>query len=146
MVSKTQAKTEPRIWPISTLRELFDSQKVQLPRFQRGLVWGPAKRKDLINSIKNGHPIGSLLVWEQHDGSGIFQLIDGLQRTNSIITYLDSPLVDFDLEWIDEHKKQFLEGIKNWVEHQKEWNDGLSQKTEAAIIAWLKRNRRPRSY
>ena len=99
------ATTTPHSWPIKRLFELKEggtSGRLLIPIFQRGLVWDERRRKELIASIQLGHPIGSILIWERTlDNEKQYHLIDGLQRTNSIFTYLESPLVDFDPEWLD---------------------------------------------
>ncbi|MBK5237485.1 MAG: DUF262 domain-containing protein [Actinomycetales bacterium] len=91
-----------------TLGELRDAQTkeangeffIMLPRFQRGVVWKIDQKKRLIDSIFNGYPVGSLLgfVTGAKEESGykprdIIQLVDGLQRTTSIVEYLREPLL-----------------------------------------------------
>lgn len=40
---------------------------LQIPAFQRGFVWERDNIKDLFDSIKNGYPIGSILLWKPND-------------------------------------------------------------------------------
>lgn len=98
------ATTTPVSWPIKRLYDLKlggESGRLLIPTYQRGLVWDESRRKALIGSIQAGHPIGSILIWERtFENEKQYHLIDGLQRVNSIFTYLDSPLVDFDPEWL----------------------------------------------
>ena len=96
---------KPEIVTVSTLLEMQSSaaqaksQKyfLQIPTFQRGLVWSDQKKKDLIASIHKGFPIGSLLVYESNrktpDGRRILvQIIDGLQRSTAMLDYAGKPL------------------------------------------------------
>jgi len=101
------ATTKPTSWSIRHLTELgteggSESGTLRIPKYQRGLVWDDERRRKLIDSIQQGHPVGSLLIWERtNDNKKEFHLIDGLQRTQSIFTYVQSPLSDFDPDWLD---------------------------------------------
>lgn len=104
--------TEPKLWPLSTLRsaradsngnlEVDPSNPVvfRIPRFQRSLVWPEEKQRALIASILKGFPFGAMLLVE-HDkkrtvtlanGKTVnateYGIIDGLQRTNAIVEHL----------------------------------------------------------
>ncbi len=35
---------------------------IEIPRFQRGLVWSSDKKKEFIKTLKSGLPIGVLLL------------------------------------------------------------------------------------
>ncbi|MBK8137756.1 MAG: DUF262 domain-containing protein [Chloroflexi bacterium] len=61
----------------------------RLPQFQRGLVWNEDQQKELIRSLKEGYPIGTLLLHGQSKQGNDFLLVDGLQRTYAIKTYCD---------------------------------------------------------
>ena len=66
-----------------TFGELKD--QIEIPRFQRGLVWGPAKKKGFIKTLKSGLPIGVLLVSKNAEGK--YLIIDGLQRFTTMTDY-----------------------------------------------------------
>ena len=51
--------------------------KISAPKFQRNFVWKKKARKELINSIKQGLPIGSFLL--QRIDNDQFNIIDGRQ-------------------------------------------------------------------
>lgn len=66
--------------------------EIRIPSFQRGIVWNDSQKKKLVESIKLGYPVGSLMAYETYeDNKPIWSLIDGLQRTSTIIEYLDKP-------------------------------------------------------
>jgi uncharacterized protein with ParB-like and HNH nuclease domain len=44
--------------------EDFERGKIQVPPFQRDFVWANDKKLDLMDSLKNGFPIGSVLFWQ----------------------------------------------------------------------------------
>lgn len=70
--------------------------RIEIPRFQRHLVWSNDQRKDLIDSIHRGYPIGSILLFKRPNPSGsaeMYQVVDGLQRTSTLLGYMSEPLV-----------------------------------------------------
>lgn len=96
-----------------SLRSLLeDVQKghIRVPRFQRPFVWQDAQRLDLLRSIRDNMPIGSLLVWRTvkfklasfnnvgpHDIPAIVEvapatgwqyLLDGHQRVSTLLGLL----------------------------------------------------------
>jgi hypothetical protein len=67
---------------------------LEIPRFQRHLVWDERRREQLIDSLFRGFPVGSLLVYRRATATGgvYYQLVDGLQRTSAIRRYQEEPL------------------------------------------------------
>ena len=94
------------------LQEVRDGT-IQIPEFQRGYVWSDDDRLRLMDSIWQGIPIGSLLVWRTKSDKGIRvrtqigpchlpvaaegnirnYLVDGLQRVTTLYAAL-MPLPD----------------------------------------------------
>jgi hypothetical protein len=76
--------------------------EIRIPRFQRTFVWSDLQRLNLFNSVYQGMPIGSLLIWrtKKHDiasfarlrgaedpldvGGHKQYLLDGLQRLTTL--------------------------------------------------------------
>lgn len=54
----------PQIIPIYELIDRVAAGELRIPRFQRAYVWSPDDMIGLFDSIFNGYPIGSLLIWE----------------------------------------------------------------------------------
>lgn len=90
-----------------TLRDLRNAQKtgesgefyITLPKFQRGVVWSMAQKSQLIDSIFQGFPVGALLGYKtgEKETTGkkprdVYELVDGLQRTTTIINFIETPL------------------------------------------------------
>lgn len=53
-----------------TIDDLLDDVqrgKLRIPSFQRPYRWKPADMLSLFDSIRNGHPIGSLLIWSPEE-------------------------------------------------------------------------------
>ncbi|GIG29672.1 DUF262 domain-containing protein [Cellulomonas marina] len=101
--------TKPELWSIGDLRAArrapapTDRYVLRIPQFQRGVVWGEPKQRELIASIGLGYPIGALLLAltgyeDVLDGSNtkhlpVYSLIDGLQRTTALLNYIEEPLL-----------------------------------------------------
>lgn len=64
--------------------------QIQIPIFQRGLVWGKKKKEGFIDNFKAGLPIGVLLLSEEDDH---FLVIDGLQRFSTMKEYAKNPFL-----------------------------------------------------
>lgn len=83
--------------PHLRIHNLVDSavgHELSVPEFQRGFVWKPAQVRDLAESLWLDYPIGSLLIWNSHDGTQerVVRdarqpndwLVDGQQRTTAL--------------------------------------------------------------
>lgn len=65
-----------------------DSKSLEIPKFQRELVWSKSEKLALIRTIHNGFPFGSLLVSEETTDKGTkLLLLDGQQRLSTIQDY-----------------------------------------------------------
>jgi WD40 repeat protein len=62
MLSPSYA-AEPQIQQLSQLLRDIAAGHLQVPRFQRPPVWTAAQRLELLRSVAQGLPIGSILVW-----------------------------------------------------------------------------------
>ena len=45
----------------------MEEGEIKVPAFQRGFVWKQAQVIDLLDSIYNDFPIGSILLWNSHE-------------------------------------------------------------------------------
>ena len=72
-------------------------KNVVLPTFQGKLVWSKAQKKSFINTLHEGFPFGSILVYRYPDADKL-SLIDGLQRYSTIKDFKSNPqeYVPFD--------------------------------------------------
>ena len=127
-------KTDVQIFTVGEIADAMDSSKKNLsfkiPKFQRGIVWNQSKRKKLIDSIKNGYPVGSILLFKEKEDT--YRLIDGLQRCSSLFRYVKKPIQHIDND-----------AIKDLVEFKslRSKLEGLANRTDGKcrdmILAWI---------
>jgi uncharacterized protein with ParB-like and HNH nuclease domain len=79
---------------IDALTESNKKRKIIIPKYQRGLVWKSDQKKLFIDSIKDGFPIGSLLLFKTNGDT--YSLTDGLQRTSTLLDYSKNPTKYFE--------------------------------------------------
>lgn len=98
---------------VKKFSELKD--KIEIPKFQRGLVWSVSKKKEFIKTLKEGLPIGVLLLAPRDNK---YLVIDGLQRYTTMLSYSNdyfsfidkTEISDFDLQMII-YSSQYSQGL-----------------------------------
>lgn len=153
------------IWSVSKLMDSVSStpvgnSRVTIPEFQRRLVWSKATRKGLIESIRRGFPFGSILIYEDvargqsaGDGKRHYNLIDGLQRTQALMSYVEhrngyftrADLNDGFIDTIakclgkatDEYKDRIRQTIVSWVKGNKSYEARDGWRTQSLVDALL---------
>ncbi|MGY4413307.1 hypothetical protein ACVWW4_005043 [Bradyrhizobium sp. LB7.1] len=95
--------SDPHVQFLSQLLEEIGAGHLQIPRFQRPMVWNWETRRELLRSIRDGIPIGAVMVWRttrnavkcyEHlgphrmapppDGAARQYLLDGVQRLSTL--------------------------------------------------------------
>lgn len=69
-----------------------DREIIIRPEYQRLFRWSDEQRSRLIESIILGLPIPPIFLIEGNDG--VLELIDGLQRTSSVLQFLDNESIN----------------------------------------------------
>lgn len=65
-------------------------------RYQRKLVWSVEEKISFIDSIAKGYPVPLFLLAEiEYNGETRFEIIDGMQRLNAIMSFIEQ---EFDYE------------------------------------------------
>jgi Uncharacterized conserved protein len=59
-------------------------------RYQRKLVWTKKEKQKLIESILKRYPIPATLIAEREGHPSTYEIIDGLQRLHSIISFIQN--------------------------------------------------------
>tara|TARA_R110000787_G_scaffold68468_8_gene153128 strand:+ start:165 stop:2141 length:1977 start_codon:yes stop_codon:yes gene_type:complete len=102
--------SDPHVQFLSQLLEEIGDGGMQVPRFQRPLVWGWERRLELLRSIRDGIPIGAIMVWRTstvridcYENLGPHKLVepaenatrqyilDGVQRLSTLYGALHRP-------------------------------------------------------
>ena len=121
-----------------TLEDVLDDKKFRLPSFQRNVVWTKPRRKEFIINVRNGEPIGVILV-RQNEGK--YELIDGLQRITTLRAYCENKFEYLDANDvnIDLVKKIIIASLDaQGLPHDDKYIDSLSEKVQIKIFECLK--------
>ena len=59
-------------------------------RYQRKLVWTLEEKQKLIDSILNEFPVPLILLSKRSGAGASFDIIDGLQRLHTIISFIEN--------------------------------------------------------
>ena len=65
-------------------------------RYQRKLVWTLEEKQKLIESITKKYPIPAILVAERDGVPGAYEIIDGLQRLQAIMSFIEGGFTTLD--------------------------------------------------
>lgn len=115
----------PRGMPISEAYRLYRSEKLLVNRrYQRKLVWTQSEKIKLVDSILKGYPIPLILLASrpQVHKSGVYEIMDGMQRFNAIFTFIENifPLNDgryFDIQHFSYAKELLEEKVISQANH-----------------------------
>ena len=89
-------------------------------RYQRKLVWSLEEKQNFIDSIARGYPVPIILLAEtKRVGASHFEIIDGMQRLNAIMSFIENSFTlstsdgpkYFDLETMASTKELLDSGI-----------------------------------
>lgn len=124
------------------LESRIKSKKIQIPTYQRGIVWNSAMQKGLIDSIKNGFPFGSLIIFT-YDGNDLLSsndiskpdlLIDGLQRSTALFKFINNPSEFFDKDDISNEVLDKLIGLMVGT-----FSTSVKDVIRGKIVDWVKK-------
>ena len=124
---------KPDSYTAEQLESLIKDKKITIPPYQRGIVWDDKKRDKLIDTIKNGFPFGSILLYEDRT-AGTFQLIDGLQRSSTIFEFVNNPAKYFNVDDIDENAINQIYKLINVNGNETE----IKEKVKSLLINWVR--------
>ncbi len=86
-------------YTIDQLSRDIDNGNITVPTYQRGAIWNLKQKRELIDSMNKGYPFGSILLYE---GNNNRKIIDGLQRSTTIIQYVKNPADFFEEDNIND--------------------------------------------
>ena len=93
---------------------LSDNGDIIVPTYQRGISWRKNQQDNLIDSLMNGYPFGCLLLYKIDNKK--YKIIDGLQRSYTVIDFYKNPLKYFSERYFPE--KEILAIAKNSKEEE----------------------------
>jgi hypothetical protein len=85
------AVVKPEVTHLDDIFEDISSGQLRIPGFQRPFVWEPSDMLDLFESLYNGYPIGSLLLWETSEKLKSGQKVGAIKipdANNGLVTYV----------------------------------------------------------
>ena len=71
-------------------------------RYQRKLVWTLEEKQRLIESILKQYPIPAILLADRAEGG--YEIIDGLQRLHTVVSFIESAFPTLDGRYFDVEK------------------------------------------
>jgi hypothetical protein len=92
-------------YSIKQLIDLYEQDMLNLkPPYQRNPIWSDDAKKSLIETINNGYPIPNLFLHLKDDKK--YDMVDGQQRTRSILSYYKGDLLGPEGKYYDKTKPQ----------------------------------------
>jgi uncharacterized protein with ParB-like and HNH nuclease domain len=94
-------------WPVKNLLKLYEDEKLNLsPSYQRNDIWTLLAKKRLIDSIKIGYPLPAFFLYKKEDGT--YDMVDGQQRTRTLIGYVKGLFPDMNRITFDEQNPNII--------------------------------------
>lgn len=90
---------------VELLIQKFERGDLHIPYYQRKYIWPEQRKKKFIESVILGLPIPYLFGADK-DEDGRIEIIDGVQRLNTLVSFYKG---DFTLDKLE--KLNFLDGI-----------------------------------
>ena len=105
---------------IQSLYSMYRETKLYVNRrYQRKLVWTLTEKQKLIESILKKYPIPAILIAERDSEPGTYEIIDGLQRLQAILSFIEMSFPDLDDRYFN---------VNNFPTANKNADDGLFEK------------------
>src|SRR5690606_37932893 len=84
-------------------------------RYQRKLVWTLEEKQKLVESILKKYPVPAILIAERDGAPGTYEIIDGLQRLQAIMSFIETAFPTsagtfFNIEFFPTAKAQADDG------------------------------------
>lgn len=120
-------------YTVDKLNNEIENKKITIPKYQRGAVWNKTQKDKLIDSMNKGYPFGSILLYENDNRR---QIIDGLQRSTTIIEFVKNPARFFTDDNID---KETIDRIIDYIAVIGSKPE-IQSKLESLIKDWVTKN------
>jgi uncharacterized protein with ParB-like and HNH nuclease domain len=107
---------------------LYEQEEIEIyPAFHKGLRWSDYQKTKLIESILLGIPIPPIFVYQLK--SGIWEVVDGLQRLSTIYQFVGILKDEFGslIPPLTLHKTEYLPSLAGKIWKDKEHPEGSIQ-------------------
>jgi uncharacterized protein with ParB-like and HNH nuclease domain len=94
MYASASLSTVTELQFLPAILRRIENGEIRVPAFQRRFVWSDRQVKDLLRSIYNGYPIGSILLWETNDRSLGAKLDNSIPFPSSRVHYPTTYVLD----------------------------------------------------
>jgi uncharacterized protein with ParB-like and HNH nuclease domain len=99
---KTMAELASQPTSIQSIYNWYRDERLFVNRkYQRKLVWTLEEKQKLVESIIKKYPIPAILLAEQADKPGSYEIIDGLQRLHAIVSFIETAFPTLDSRYFD---------------------------------------------
>lgn len=119
-------------YTVDELNNGIKEGKIEIPKFQRGKRWGKKQKEILIDSMVKGFPFGSMLLYENSDNN-TRQIIDGLQRSTTIIEFVKNPADFFSDDYINEEALNKIVNVLDVVSNE----EAIKEKIKKIMREWI---------
>lgn len=126
---------KPMSITVKELERKIKKNEIAVPTYQRGIVWNDRMQKDLIDSVKNGYPFGSLVMFNFEIVGSPLLLIDGLQRSTALFKFVNNPSEYFGEMDISDNIIDKLSIVLGYNEA----SESLKKSIKTKIVEWTKK-------
>jgi hypothetical protein len=94
----TELDSQPK--SVQALYSWYNQEQLYVNRrYQRKLVWTLVEKQKLVESVLRGFPVPAILLAERDKGG--YEIIDGLQRLHSLMSFIDNSFPTLDGKYFD---------------------------------------------
>jgi hypothetical protein len=113
-------------WPISQLVQLYEADRINLsPHYQRNSIWSLSNQRSLIATVTLGNPLPTFFVRTLPRNK--FEMVDGQQRSRSIIGYWNG-------EFADNNRLTLTSAIKAEPRNSKAFDSFMAYKLSVTLL------------
>lgn len=121
-------------YSVDQLSKDIDNKVIAIPKYQRGVVWNKNQKETLIDSMNKGYPFGSILLYKNSESK--YEIVDGLQRSTTIIEFVKNPAEFFNDYNID---VEILNELINRISAVNQ-KSVVENELKNLIFFWIKNN------
>ncbi len=114
---KREVKYSTREFAAEYIHEQFKKDEFYVPiEYQRNFVWKPKQRCFFIESVLMGLPIPYMFFADADDGR--IEIVDGAQRVNTIVAFMDNELCLKGLEILSEANGMYYKDFEPEIQRR----------------------------